>query len=336
MRRPGPSEPVAVRRFGAAPRGHRDRVAGEEPLQLRVDLPDGGSEPLVTTMRTPGNDLELAAGFLLAEGIVRDRHEILGARYCRETPAAERYNVLRLTLAASARLPAADDRHRFAATAACGVCGKGQLASLEARGCRPLHDDLRVNASRIATLPELLRPRQAVFARTGGLHAAGVFAVEGDALAVREDVGRHNALDKVLGWALLEDRLPWAGAIVCVSGRAGYELVQKCVVAGVRVFAAVSAPSSLAVAVARAFGVTLAAFVRGGGFTVYAGAERVIDDLGAPEDVRAADGSAPSRVREGPAAARHAAARHAAAPSRPASCPNGVDCRSPSLQTAID
>lgn len=286
MRRAGPTRPVAVRRFGTADRARRDVVAGEEPLQLRLDRPGGGSDALVTTMRTPGDDVELAAGFLLAEGIVRGRDELLAARYCRETPPEERYNVLRLRLAASARPPAPEALHRYAATAACGVCGKGQLTSLEERGCEPVRDDLRVRASRIAALPDLLRPGQPVFARTGGLHAAGLFEAEGAALAVREDVGRHNALDKVLGWALLEGRLPLRGAVVCVSGRAGYELLHKSVVAGVSVFVAVSAPSSLAVSVAEAFGITLAAFVRDGGFSVYAGAERIVDDL-APRPERA-------------------------------------------------
>jgi FdhD protein len=283
VKRAGPSVPAPVRRYGA-PRpsagGRSERVAGEEPLQLRVEG-EGGSTALVTTLRTPGADFELAAGFLLAEGIVRERDEILGLRYCHEVDDADRYNVVHVRLAPSARLPEPDGLHRFAATAACGVCGKGQLVSLEERGCTPLADDVRVSAALLAGLPDRLRRHQPLFERTGGLHAAGLFTPDGTLLAVREDVGRHNALDKLYGWAFLGGLLPLASAIVCVSGRAGYELLQKSVVARVPVFAAVSAPSSLAVAVARGFGVTLAAFVRDGRFNVYAGAERVVDDLGA-------------------------------------------------------
>jgi FdhD protein len=281
VRRAGPSVPAPVRRFGARrdpADGRPERIAGEEPLQLRLEG-NGGSTPLVTTLRTPGADFELAAGFLLAEGIVRDRAEILGLRYCRDVDEDDRYNVVQVRLASSARLPAPEGLHRFAVTAACGVCGKGQLVSLAERGCAPLDDPVRVSAALLAGLPDRLRRHQPLFERTGGLHAAGLFAADGRLLAVREDVGRHNALDKLFGWAFLGGLLPLRGAIVCVSGRAGYELLQKSVVARVPVFAAVSAPSSLAVAVARGFGVTLAAFVRDGRFNVYAGAERVLDDI---------------------------------------------------------
>ena len=283
MRRAGPTRRVPVRHFGpSAGRPHgraHDAVTGEEPLQLRLER-DGASTPLVTTLRTPGADFELAAGFLLAEGIVHRREQVLGLRYCREVPAADRFNVLRVRLADDARLPEPDHLHRFTATAACGVCGKAQLASLAERGCSPIEDGLRVPASVLATLPERLRDHQPLFGATGGLHAAGLFAADGTLLVAREDVGRHNAVDKVFGWALLEDRLPLTGTIVCVSGRAGYELVQKSLVARAPVFAAVSAPSSLAIGVARRYGLTLAAFVRDGRLSVYAGDERVVDDLG--------------------------------------------------------
>jgi FdhD protein len=281
MKRAGPSPLAPLRRFGSAPGTRSERLAGEEPLQLRLEEDDGGSTPLVTTLRTPGSDFELAAGFLLAEGIVQGRHEILGMRYCRDVPEADRYNVVLLRLARTARRPEPSSLHRFAATAACGVCGKGQLESLAERGCAPVVDEVRVSAALIASLPARLRAHQPLFDRTGGLHAAGLFTVAGRLLAVREDVGRHNALDKLYGWALLEGRLPLGGTIVCVSGRAGYELLQKSVVAQVPVFAAVSAPSSLAVEVARGFGITLAAFVRDGRFNVYAGEERVLDDVAA-------------------------------------------------------
>ncbi len=292
MNRAGPSRRVPVRHFGAPPtaadsepptgwHAHHDTVGGEEPLQLRLVL-EGRTLPLVTTLRTPGADFELAAGFLLAEGIVTRREEILELRYCRDVPAEERYNVVLGRLAATARVPERDALHRFAATAACGVCGKGQLTSLAERGCVPVVDDVRVPASLLTTLPGRLRAHQPLFERTGGVHAAGLFNPAGELLAVREDIGRHNALDKLYGWALLAGRVPLSGSIAFVSGRAGFELIQKSVAAGVPILGAVSAPSSLAIDVARDFGITLAAFVRDGRLSVYAGAERVIDDLNGP------------------------------------------------------
>ena len=281
MSRAGPSTRVRVRRYGAAAagiRGRSDRVAGEEPLELRHRVGDAW-EPLVVTMRTPGADFELAAGFLLAEGIVRERADLRGMAYCVDGDETQRYNVVNVDLAPSARRPEPHELRRFAATSACGVCGKGQLEALEVAGCRTVPAGPPVPASRIARLPERMRAEQALFERTGGLHAAALFAPDGALLALREDVGRHNALDKVLGWALLEGRVPLHGALVCVSGRASFELAQKCVVAGVALLAAVSAPSSLAIDVAHRFDLALAGFVRDGRFNLYAGDERVVDDL---------------------------------------------------------
>jgi FdhD protein len=279
--RAAPSTRVRVRRFGdgAVRRAHADHVAGEEPLELRW-RENGRYRPLLVTMRTPGADFEFAAGFLLAEGIVRDRTDLHGMRYCTDVGEAQRYNVLNLDLGPDARIPSAEELRRFAATAACGVCGKGQLEALEMAGCRPVAQTGPVPASLIASLPGRMRAAQALFDRTGGLHAAALFDATGELLALREDVGRHNALDKVLGWALLEDRVPLGGALVCVSGRASFELAQKCVAAGASVLAAVSAPSSLSIEVARRFGLVLAGFVRDGRFNLYAGAEHVADDLG--------------------------------------------------------
>ena len=258
-----------------------DRVAGEEPLELRSLEPEG-AVPLVLTMRTPGADFELAAGFLLSERIVRSRQDLRGMAYCTDVDEEQHYNVINVDLAPTARRPEAHELRRFAATSACGVCGKGQLEALSMDGCSPVPESPPLAPSLIASLPERLRERQALFERTGGLHAAGLFERDGTLLAVREDVGRHNALDKLLGWAFLEDRLPLTGALVCVSGRASFELAQKCVVAGVAVLAAVSAPSSLAIEVSKRFGLTLAAFVRDGRFNLYAGTERVVD--GRPGD----------------------------------------------------
>jgi FdhD protein len=282
--RPRAAARVRVRRYGRSVgpvRSVDDRVAGEEPLELRYR--DGGAwAPLVLTMRTPGADFELAAGLLLAEGIVRERGDLRGMAYCVDVDEQQQYNVVNVDLGPAARLPDAHELRRFAATSACGVCGKGQLEALSMAGCAPVSPLAPVRASLIASLPERMRERQGLFDRTGGLHAAALFDPDGTLLALREDVGRHNALDKVLGWALLEGRVPLDGGLVCVSGRASFELVQKCAVAGAGLLAAVSAPSSLAIDVARRFGVTLAGFVRGGGFNVYAGADAVVDDLGDP------------------------------------------------------
>ena len=282
---------VRVRRYGppdGPARGSDDRVAGEEPLELRYRVGDAWA-PLVLTMRTPGADFELAAGFLLAEGIVRERRDLRGMAYCVDVDEDQHYNVVNVDLGPGAHLPEAHELRRFAATSACGVCGKGQLEALSMAGCAAVSPIAPVRASLIASLPERMREHQGLFDRTGGLHAAALFGAEGALLALREDVGRHNALDKLLGWAFLEGRVPLDETLVCVSGRSSFELAQKCVVAGVGLLAAVSAPSSLAIDVARRFGLTLAGFVRGGRFNVYAGADRVIDDLG-----DTADGVAPA------------------------------------------
>ena len=283
MTRAGPAVRVRLRRYGAPSadaraHGISDRVAGEEPLELRHRVGDAW-EPLLVTMRTPGADFELAAGFLLAEGIVRDRADVRGMAYCVDVDESQRYNVVNVDLGPGARRPEPHELRRFAATSACGVCGKAQLEALEVAGCRPVPTSPPAPASLITSLPERMRAQQALFDRTGGLHAAALFTPDGALMALREDVGRHNALDKVLGWALLQGHVPLHGALVCVSGRASFELAQKCVVAGVAVLAAVSAPSSLAIDVARRFGLTLAGFVRDGRFNLYAGEERVVDDL---------------------------------------------------------
>jgi len=258
-----------------------DAVAAEEPLEIRL-LPGAGTHassaagtPVAVTMRTPGNDFELAAGFLHGEGIVRAREELSSLRYCTAVPEAERANVVNVRLRA-AELPALErlERH-FTMTSACGVCGKAHLDALEVRCPAPPGPEPVVVPTVLEALPERLREAQTLFGRTGGLHAAGLFRPDGTLVALREDVGRHNALDKLLGWALLEGRLPLAGHLVCVSGRASYELLQKAVAAGVPFFAAVSAPSSLAVEVAQRFGVTLVGFLRDRRFNVYAGERRV-------------------------------------------------------------
>jgi FdhD protein len=251
----------------------RDVVAGEEPLEIRL-LAGGRRETVAITMRTPGDDFALAAGFLFGEGVISSREEIAGIRYCTDVDEAQRYNVVNVRLR-SDRLPDLErlERH-FLISSACGVCGKAHLDALAVRCDGPLPHGPRMSVDALLALPGALRAGQELFASTGGLHAAGLFAPDGRLIALREDVGRHNAMDKLVGWALLEGR-PTEAGVVCVSGRASYELLQKAVAARMSFFAAVSAPSSLAVDLARRFGVTLVGFLRDGAFNVYAGAGRI-------------------------------------------------------------
>ena len=275
--RPGSSVEVQIVAIeDGVPAKRFDRVATEEPLEIRVRA-GGASRTVAITMRTPGNDFELAAGFLYNEGVLANAAALRGLSYCLDGSVSEdqQYNVVNADLAAG-ELPALDalERH-FTMTSACGVCGRAQLEALESRGIAPLADGVRSDARTVVALPERLRAAQGVFEKTGGLHAAGLFALDGTPIAVREDVGRHNALDKLVGWALLQKRLPLGGCVLLVSGRTSYEIVQKALVARIPIVCGVSAPSSLAVDVARRFGMTLAGFVRGARFNVYAGEERI-------------------------------------------------------------
>ncbi len=256
----------------------RDEVVTEEPLELRFS--DGGAaNTLAITMRTPGNDFELAAGFLFNESVVRSRDDIIGMSYCLDSAVdpPQRYNIVTVECRAGA---AAADRARFerhfTIGSACGVCGRAQLDSLRDLGVTPIEDPVRVTASLLYQLPERMQEAQRVFAATGGLHAAALFDEHGEALAVREDVGRHNAIDKIVGWGLLDGRLPFAGCVLVVSGRASYEVLQKSVMAGIPIVASVSAPSSLAVDLAREFNVTLVGFLRGNRANVYTAPERIV------------------------------------------------------------
>ncbi|MDR7414904.1 MAG: formate dehydrogenase accessory sulfurtransferase FdhD [Armatimonadota bacterium] len=252
-----------------------DLLATEEPMEIRL-VAGSHRKTVAVTMRTPGHDFELAAGFLFTEGIVTHREEIARISYCvdPDLDPEQRYNVVNVELRTDAlpELPSLE-RH-FYTTSACGVCGKASLEALRLRGCQ-VGPGPAVEAAVLRGLPEQLRAAQSLFALTGGLHAAALFEGGGRLLALREDVGRHNAMDKLLGWAFLEGKLPLGEHIVLVSGRASFELVQKAVVAGIPIFCAVSAPSSLAAEVARAFGVTLVGFLREDRFNVYSGAERV-------------------------------------------------------------
>lgn len=256
---------------------HLDELATEEPLEIRLEA-GGKTVPLAVTMRTPGDDYELAAGYLYSEGVVLSRADLPGLSHCidPEVDAEQRHNIvnarLRPGLTADLRRL---ERHVFQSSA-CGVCGKASLDQLETRACpapvlgRPLPYET------LLALPGRLRSAQGLFDATGGLHAAGLFSADGQLVAAREDVGRHNAVDKLVGWALLNDRLPLSDHLLLVSGRASFEILQKAYTAGLPVVCAVSAPSSLAVDLARRFGITLVGFLREGRFNVYAGRERLL------------------------------------------------------------
>ena len=239
-----------------------DTLAVEEPLEIRID-----GRATTVTMRTPGHDLELALGFLLTEGVVAKPTDVVGAINCAD-------NVVDVTL----RTPLADDSplRNFTTSSACGVCGKESIDAVRTSSPYDVATDpLEVTAELVTRLPAQLREAQRVFDRTGGLHAAALFDAEGTLLCLREDVGRHNAVDKVVGWAVQEQRLPLCGTVLQVSGRASFELVQKALMAGIPVLSAVSAPSSLAVQLAADSGLTLIGFVRGDAFNIYAGAHRL-------------------------------------------------------------
>ena len=251
-----------------------DALAAEEPLEIRVD-----GSPLSVTMRTPGHDVELAHGFLLTEGVIGSPQDLLAARYCDSVDDQGRntYNVLDVALAPGVEPPDTSLERNFYTTSSCGVCGKASLDAVKLKSrFSPAADPVRVDYRTIVTLPDALREAQKVFSSTGGLHAAGLFTADGELLVAREDGGRHNAVDKVLGRALLDGRIPATGTVLMVSGRASFELVQKAVMAGVPMMTAVSAPSSLAVELALETGMTLVGFLRGETCNVYAGDERIV------------------------------------------------------------
>lgn len=258
-------------------RQQNDLLATEEPLEIRVRDRDI-VRPVAVTMRTPGNDFELAAGFLFAEGIVSGRDDIARLSYCVGDDACageQQYNAITVDLRPHVSLDPALFERNFGITSACGVCGKSSLDQIERRGIAPLANGFTVSHEVLCTLPDTLRNAQGLFAKTGGLHAAGLFDRNGRLLALREDVGRHNAVDKLVGWALLAGALPLSDRIVLVSGRSSFEIAQKVVAAGVPVLCAVSAPSSLAVDLAARFGLTLVGFLRGDRFNIYHGAHRI-------------------------------------------------------------
>lgn len=252
-----------------------DRLAAEEPMEIRAAGPGQDPVSVAVTMRTPGNDFELATGFLYTEGLVRSRREVVSVAYCDLPPTEQQYNVV--TVALSRPFDPASLQRNFYATSSCGVCGKASLEQVKIE-CARVEPGPVVARSVIAGLPASLRKAQRIFEQTGGLHASGLFDSHGRAVAVREDVGRHNAVDKLIGWAFLAGELPLSKTVLMVSGRVSFEIVQKAGMAGIPIVCAVSAPSSLAAVAAEDLGMTVAGFVRDGGFNVYTRPERI--DLG--------------------------------------------------------
>lgn len=251
----------------------QETLAVEEPLEIRLN-----GTPSTVTMRTPGSDFELAQGFLLTEGVIARRADVQAIRYCegRGEDGSNSYNVVDVTLSPGVEPPSLDVTRNFYTTSSCGVCGKASLEAVRLISrYAPGDDPVTVGAEALRAMPDRLRGAQKVFAATGGLHAAALFEADGAMLVVREDIGRHNAVDKVIGWALERGRVPLAGSVLLVSGRASFELTQKALMSGIPVLAAVSAPSSLAVSLAEESGITLVAFLREDSMNVYTRADRV-------------------------------------------------------------
>ena len=251
-----------------------DAIATEEPLEIRLVDP---KHTLAITMRTPGADFDLATGFLYSEGVIRQREDIKTIRYCidPQLDTEQQYNIVTIELKAGLlpNLPSLE-RHFFT-TSACGVCGKTSIDALKIRGCDVIPQNYLIHSDVLYSLGQSFQASQKVFASTGGLHAAALFNFQGQLLKLREDVGRHNALDKLIGSAFLSDELPLMDRVVMVSGRSSFEILQKCIMARIPVVCAVSAPSSLAISLAEAFGITLIGFLRDQRFNVYAGWERL-------------------------------------------------------------
>lgn len=256
-----------------------DQVATEEPMEIRL-LASGRRVTAAITMRTPGSDFELATGFLYGEGLVQTTTDISGISYCvdKDLDETQLFNIVNVKLRSGFIPDLRPLERHFYTSSSCGVCGKASLESLDLRGCRAPAPGPQVASGVLASLPDALRQAQGIFESTGGLHAAGLFTSDGELVAVREDVGRHNAVDKLIGWALMQGKLPLDGKLLMVSGRSSFEIMQKALAAGVPMVCAVSAPSSLAVDVARRFDMSLIGFLRGSRFNVYAGRERVAAD----------------------------------------------------------
>jgi FdhD protein len=266
-----------VVRIDTGTRTRLDNLAVEEPLEIRVGRAGEVHRPLAVTMRTPGDDIDLAVGFLFTEGVIRSAEDVTTAQLCAGTDTPNTYNVVDVALAPDVPPPDTDPSRNFYTTSSCGVCGKASIDAVRTRSMYPVGDDpTTVPPELLSGLPAALRAGQRGFDRTGGVHAAGLFTAGGELVALREDVGRHNAVDKVVGWAVRNGRLPLKGHVLLVSGRASFELTQKAWMAGIPMLAAVSAPSTLAVDLADEAGITLVGFLRGETMNVYAHPNRVV------------------------------------------------------------
>lgn len=255
-----------------------DVVAAEEPMEIRViwDTIDGPTKKSIAiTMRTPGDDFELAAGFLFGEALIHSRDDVVDIAYCKDEAEEQQFNIVTVTLRPGLVLDTSRLERNFFSSSSCGVCGKATLDALEVQGCDVVPAGFRVSSETIRSLPEKLREAQAVFDATGGLHAAGLFSASGKLIDLKEDVGRHNAMDKLVGAETLRGNAPLSNVVLLLSGRASFELLQKALVARIPVVASVGAPSSLAVELAEEFNITLVGFVRKTGFNVYSGRERI-------------------------------------------------------------
>ena len=285
MKRPGPTTTATVWKVrGTRPMQEPDRLAAEEPMEIRVESDardQRETTSLSVTMRTPGNDFELAAGFLFTEGIVARKRDITRIEYCTDPGVAQEYNIVSVVLHPDVEFRADRLARHFYMSSSCGVCGKTALEAVRVaiRDPIPKNGPL-LDPKTIVGIPERLRKDQALFSETGGLHAAGLFDAAGQLSSLREDVGRHNAVDKVVGEAFLAGRTPLAKTVLAVSGRSSFEILQKAAVAGIPFVIAVGAPSSLAVAIAEEFGMTLVGFARGDRFNIYAGRDRIVNLAG--------------------------------------------------------
>jgi FdhD protein len=268
-----------VRRFQSdSPESAEDRLAAEEPMEIRLAWPDGGrtgQKSLAVTMRTPGDDFELAAGFLYSEGIVQRREDILDIAYCLDEAQPQERNVVSVTLAPHTQVDLTRLDRNFFASSSCGVCGKATLESLELIGHSPIEPGPQFSERVLKTLPDAMREKQLAFRQTGGLHASALFDSQANLIDLREDIGRHNTVDKLVGERLMKNDIPLSDHVLVVSGRAGFEILQKALVARVPLVAAVGAPSTLAVDVATEFGITLIGFLDANGFNVYSHPDRI-------------------------------------------------------------
>jgi FdhD protein len=272
--RPGPTSRARVTKVsGGSATQREDLVATEEPCEILVEH-GGAQHRIAVTMRTPGNDFELAVGFLFTEGLIRGRDDVAKVSYCASGPPEQLYNQVTVELVPGSSFDPSAVKRNFYTSSSCGVCGKASIESVHVH-CERAPEGPAIDGAILPRLPDALRARQKVFERTGGLHAAGLFDPAGELLLAREDVGRHNAVDKLVGKLVLDGAVPARDRIMQVSGRASFEIVQKAAVAGIPIVSAVSAPSSLAVSLATDLGMTLVGFVRGDSYNVYAGSSRI-------------------------------------------------------------